>query len=79
MTEQKSAPLFTTRFVQGRRTFFFDIKKSKNEKPFLKICSSSIKGQEKTRAYITVSDKEVQDFYQAVTDATSFLLGNKSQ
>jgi hypothetical protein len=74
MTEKPPAPLFTSKFTQGRRTFFFDVKKSKNDKPFLKITSSSIKGEEKQRSYLTVFEGEVQEFCQAVSDATGFIL-----
>jgi hypothetical protein len=71
--EQPSAPLFTTRFVQGRRTFFFDVKKTKSDKPFLKITSTSLKGEEKQRAYLTIFENEVQNFCQAVSDAANFI------
>ncbi len=74
MTEQKPEPLFTTKFSQGGRTFFFDVKKSKKDKPFLRITSSAKKGEEKQRAYLTVFDNEVQDFHQAISDATSFIV-----
>ena len=66
--------MFTTKFSQGRRTFFFDVKMGKNKKPFLKITSSSIKGEEKHRTFLTVFDSEAQDFMHAVADATSFIL-----
>ena len=74
MKEQPTAPLFTTKFSQGRRTFFFDVKKSKNDKPFLKITSSSIKGEEKQRAYLTIFDNELNEFCQSVTEASGFIL-----
>jgi hypothetical protein len=76
MTEQKVAPLFTTKFSQGRRTFFFDVKKSKNDKPFLKITSSSIKGEDKQRTNIMIFDNEIPEFCQAVTDASNFILSS---
>jgi hypothetical protein len=74
MPEQKIAPLFTTKFSQGRRTFFFDVKKSKSEKPFLRITASSVKGEEKQRSFLTVFDNEVIDFQQALAEATSFIV-----
>ncbi|MBX4188204.1 MAG: PUR family DNA/RNA-binding protein [Candidatus Doudnabacteria bacterium] len=74
MTEQKVPPLFTAKFTQGRRTFFFDVKKSKNEKPFLKITSSALKGEEKQRTYMTVFDNEVMEFQHALAEATSFIV-----
>jgi hypothetical protein len=75
MTEQKvPAPLFTTRFSQGSRTFFFDVRKSKNDRPFLKITSSSLKGDEKQRSTMMVFGSEVQDFCQAVADASAFIV-----
>jgi hypothetical protein len=73
MTELKTPPLFTTRFSQGSRTFFFDVKKSKNDKPYLRITTSSIKGEEKKRSFMTIFDSEVPEFCQAVADATSFI------
>jgi hypothetical protein len=74
MTEPKGAPLFTSKFSQGRRTFFFDVKKSKSEKPFLKITSSSIKGEEKQRTNLMVFDNEIPEFCQSVMDAANFIL-----
>jgi hypothetical protein len=74
MQEQKIAPLFTTKFTHGRRTFFFDIKKAKNDKPYLKITEASLRGEEKKRAFLTVFDNEVQEFCQAIADATGFIL-----
>ncbi len=72
--EQPTAPLFTTRFVQGSRTFFFDVKKTKTDKPFLKITSTSIKGEEKKRTYMMIFDNEVQGFIQAASDAVGYIL-----
>jgi hypothetical protein len=74
MSVQKIAPLFTTKFSQGRRTFFFDVKKSKNEKPYLRITASSVRGDERSRSYLTIFDNEVHDFQQAIADATSFIV-----
>lgn len=74
MPEQISAPLFTTKFNQGRRTFFFDVKKSKNDKPFLKITASSIKGETKERATLTVFDNEMDEFYRAIADAATYVI-----
>lgn len=74
MTEQRTPPMFSTKFTQGRRTFFFDVKKSKNDKPFLKITCSSLKGEEKQRTYMTIFDSETQEFQQAVLDAANFIM-----
>jgi hypothetical protein len=72
--EKRPAPLFTTKITHGNRTFFFDVKKSKKEKPYLKITSSSIKGEEKTRTFVTIFDNEVTEFLNAMAEATSFMV-----
>lgn len=76
MKEPIAAPLFTTKFSQGRRTFFFDVKKTKTDKPFLRITASSIKGESKERSHLTVFDNEVQDFTQAITEAAGYILSS---
>jgi hypothetical protein len=76
MKEPVSVPLFTTKFSQGRRTFFFDVKKTKTDKPFLRITASSLKGENKERSYLTVFDNEVQEFTQAITEAAGFILSS---
>ncbi len=67
------APLFTSKFTHSKRTFFFDVRKSKKDKPYLKITVSSLKGEEKQRTHLTIFDTEVQVFCQAVADATGFI------
>ncbi|HYC79942.1 MAG TPA: DUF3276 family protein [Candidatus Binatia bacterium] len=73
MPGQIPAPLFTTKFNHGKRSFFFDVKKTKQDKPYLKITASSLKGEEKQRAYLTIFDTELQEFCQAVSEAAGFI------
>lgn len=68
------APLLTSRFSQGPRTFFFDVKRTANGRPFIRITVSAVKGEDKRRDSMTVFDSEVQEFCQAVADASSFIL-----
>lgn len=72
MTEFAPA-LFSTKVHNGRRTFFFDVKETKDQKPFMKITESSIsKEGEKKRNYMTVFDEELQDFKQAIEQTIAF-------
>lgn len=66
--------LFSTRVGSGRRTFFFDVKNTKDAKPFLKITESSLnKEGERKKVYMTVFENEIIDFRQAVKEALDFV------
>jgi hypothetical protein len=66
--------LFSTKVSAGRRTFFFDVKSAKNEKPYIKITESSIsKDGEKKKNYMTIFDNELEDFKQAVEQVVGFV------
>ena len=68
-----AAPLFSTKVSAGRRTFFFDVKNTKEERPYLKITESSIKGEEKKRINLMVFDQEASEFKQALDQAVGFM------
>ncbi|OGE82392.1 MAG: hypothetical protein A3B10_02855 [Candidatus Doudnabacteria bacterium RIFCSPLOWO2_01_FULL_44_21] len=71
---QEFAPaLFSTRVSAGRRTYFFDVKSAKNDKPFLKITQSEINGEEKKKSYLNIFENEVSGFRQAVEEAVGFM------
>ncbi|MEJ0021711.1 MAG: DUF3276 family protein [Candidatus Doudnabacteria bacterium] len=72
---QEFAPaLFSTRVSNGRRTFFFDVKNTKEAKPYIKITESSIsKDGEKKKSYMTIFDSEMNDFRQAVDEVMGFV------
>lgn len=72
---QEFAPaLFSTKVHNGRRTFFIDVKATKDDKPFLKITESSIsKEGEKKRSYMTVFDNELGEFKDAIEQAVGFV------
>ncbi len=66
--------LFSTKVHNGRRTFFIDVKATKENKPFIKITESSIsKEGEKKRVYMTIFDEEISDFQKAVSEAVGFV------
>lgn len=66
--------LFSTRVGSGRRTFFFDVKNTKDSKPYLKITESSIsKEGEKKKFYMTVFASELNEFQQAVEQVVGFI------
>jgi hypothetical protein len=66
--------LFSTRAGSGRRTFFFDVKNTKDSKPYLKITESSIgKEGEKKKVYMTIFESEMNDFRQAVEQVLGFV------
>lgn len=72
---QEFAPaLFSTKVHNGRRTFFFDVKATKEDKPYIKITESQIsKEGEKKKNYMTIFDNEMNDFRQAVDDVLGFV------
>jgi len=66
--------LFSTRVGSGRRTFFFDVKNTRDAKPYLKITESSInKEGEKKKFYMTVFDNEMTDFQKAIEQVIGFV------
>ncbi len=54
----------------GSQTYFFDLKKTKEDKPFLVITESRYmgEGKERERASIVVFQDHVQEFLRAVED-----------
>ena len=68
------APLFSTKVLLGRRTFFFDVRKTKEEKPYIRITESSIKASgEKHRSNLMVFDSEFEDFKTALAQVFGFV------
>jgi hypothetical protein len=66
--------LFSTRVTSGRRTFFFDVKNTKDSKPYIKITESSVsKEGEKKKTYMTVFDSEMNDFRKAIDEVLGFV------
>lgn len=66
--------LFSTRVTNGRRTFFFDVKNTKDSKPYIKITESSLsKEGEKKKSYMTIFDNEMSGFRQAVDEVLGFV------
>lgn len=66
--------LFSTRVHAGRRTFFFDVKATKEDKPYIKITESQIsKEGEKKKNYMTIFDNEMNDFGKAVEEVLGFV------
>ena len=66
--------LFSTRVTSGRRTIFFDVKNTKDQKPYLKITESSIsKEGEKKKTYMAVFESEMNDFRTAVEEVMGFV------
>jgi hypothetical protein len=67
-------PLFTSKFSQGRRTFWFDVKKAKDDKAFLKVTSRSERAGVERKDAMTVFEDEIPEFCQSVMDAANFIL-----
>jgi hypothetical protein len=66
--------LFSTRVTSGRRTFFFDVKATKDDKPYIKITESSITPEgEKKKNYMTIFNSELDEFKQAIDEAIGFV------
>ena len=60
----------------GSKTYFFDIKKTKDEKPFLVITESRFKGEgkERERSTIIVFQDNAEDFARTVSEMISKIL-----
>ncbi|MBX4205169.1 MAG: PUR family DNA/RNA-binding protein [Candidatus Doudnabacteria bacterium] len=66
--------LYSTKVHNGRRTFFIDVRATREDKPYLKITESSIsKEGEKKRNYMTIFQDELPDFRQAIEQAVGFV------
>ena len=59
----------------GAKTYFFDIKETKDQKPFLLITESRYKGEneERERSSIVIFEQNAGAFAKAVTEMTSKL------
>ena len=69
-----SPSLFSTKVHNGRRTIFFDVKNTKEAKPYLRITESSIsKDGEKKKSYMAVFENEFSDFKQAIEQVFGFV------
>ena len=75
MTKGKSATLKSSMVRFGRRTLFFDVKKSPENKKFLKITESRFMGEGKDRVYnsIILFPDGIDQFRQTFEVMTSFL------
>jgi hypothetical protein len=60
----------------GSKTYFFDIKKTKDEKPFLVITESRFKGEgeERERSTIIVFQDKAEEFERTVSEMISKVL-----
>jgi hypothetical protein len=68
-----STPLFTTKVLLGRRTFFFDVRRTKEEKPYVKITESSVRDGQKQRTNMMIFDSEIEDFKKALSSVFGFV------
>lgn len=59
----------------GKKTFFFDVKETSNNKKYLKITESLFEGEDKParRNYFVLFPEEVANFQTTITGITSFL------
>jgi hypothetical protein len=59
----------------GAKTYFFDIKETKDKKPFLLITESRYKGEdeERERSSIVIFEQDVDAFAEAVADIATKL------
>jgi hypothetical protein len=59
----------------GDRTFFFDVEKTSEGKPYLKITESRFKGEDKERerSSIFIFSEDAKKFAQAVSEMTKRL------
>ena len=66
--EQMAADSDSITVKAGARTYFFDLKETKQEKPFLVITESRFKGEEeeRERSSITVFPENATEFAEAV-------------
>jgi hypothetical protein len=71
--QEFAPPLFSTKLTSGRRTFFFDVRNTKEAKPYLKITESSIKGEEKKRVNVAVFESEISEFRESMNKAFDYI------
>ena len=72
--QEFSPSLFSTKVYSGRHTIFFDVKATKENKPYLRITESSVnKDGEKKKSYMAVFESEINDFKQAVEQVLGFV------
>ena len=75
MTNGKSNKISSTHVRFGRRTYFFDVNKSENEKKYLKITESKFMGEGKDRIYnsFLLFPEDLGDFQKNLQETAGFL------
>ncbi len=75
MTAGKSIKIESSHVRFGRRTYFFDINQSKNEKKYLKITESQFMGEGKERVYnsFVLFPDDVKEFQKTLLEIAGHL------
>lgn len=75
MTNGKSDKIRSSHVRFGRRTYFFDVNKSENEKKYLKITESKFMGEGKDRIYnsFLLFPEDLGDFQKNLQEIAGFL------
>ncbi|MGE5298194.1 MAG: DUF3276 family protein [Acidobacteriaceae bacterium] len=68
-----ATPLFSTKMTVGRRVFFFDVRKSKKDKPYIKITESSFKEGQTQRSNLMIFDNEMDEFKKSLAQVFGFV------
>jgi hypothetical protein len=68
-----SKNLFSTKVTSGKRSVFFDVRNTKENRPYLKITESTLKDGQKQYNNLVVFESELANFKSAFDQAFGFL------
>ncbi len=75
MTSEQNRELFTQRVIAGRRTYFFDVRQSKENKRYLVISESQEGDSGYVHHRVMVFEEHIQEFAEAFKSVLRFLQG----
>ena len=78
MTEERQE-LFSEKVKSGSRTYFFDVKKTKEDCQYLVISESKAKGNEFEHHRIMIFQENIQEFLNGLNKAIDFLSFQKKK
>lgn len=75
MTRGKSTKIKSSHIRFGRRTYFFDVNESENQKRYLKITESQFLGEGKDRIYnsFILWPQDVENFQKNLSEVVGYL------
>ncbi|MGQ9487822.1 MAG: DUF3276 family protein [Armatimonadota bacterium] len=79
MSMEETREIFSHRVTAGRRTYFFDVKQSRDGTRYLVISESQVCDTDRKHHRVMVFEEHIEWFTHALEEALRFLSPNRSQ